>query len=291
MPLNWVDRQDGVDDILAEDINKIAHSVIDLEKNSAKYANAIKAVASGTAIRLQDVSPLEHELKVKLTSDTEGNLSAVSLKASGKNLFATLDTLHKPPLSIVGVTISQEEDGTLLFNGTSTNASGFYVPLNLPKGDYTVSFKNDKTVGSSAGTSNSLYGVLRSGTKWLRTVYFNTKNVKATLLKNDNWQDADTITDALFGFPAGITFDNFKIKPQLEIGSSETDYVPYIAPKIYPVNADGTVDGITLISPVMSLFTDNTDAQIMAEYNKDANAVINNLVERIIAIENAILNS
>ena len=30
---NWKDKQDGVDDVLAEDINNIAHAVIDLQKN------------------------------------------------------------------------------------------------------------------------------------------------------------------------------------------------------------------------------------------------------------------
>ena len=32
--LNWVDKQNGVDDVLAEDINDIAHSVIELENNT-----------------------------------------------------------------------------------------------------------------------------------------------------------------------------------------------------------------------------------------------------------------
>ena len=248
------------------------------------YANAIKAVASGTAIRLQDMSPVEHNLKVKLSA---GN----SLIAFGKNLFARFDTTYKLPLTVAGVTITQAEDGTVIFNGTTTSASGLYVPLNLPKGDYTMSFKNDKTIGSAAGTSTSLYVVLRSGTTWLKTGYFNTANLKVTLLKNDSWQNKDIIVDVLFGFPAGITFDNFKIKPQLEIGSFETEYEPYIEPKTYPVNADGTVDGVVSISPVTSLFTDTTDAQITVEYNRDANSIINNLIERVAALEANALNN
>lgn len=30
--LNWKDKQNGVDDVLAEDINSIAHAVMNLEK-------------------------------------------------------------------------------------------------------------------------------------------------------------------------------------------------------------------------------------------------------------------
>ena len=34
MPLknNWIDRQNGVDDVNAEDINKVAHAVIEAEE-------------------------------------------------------------------------------------------------------------------------------------------------------------------------------------------------------------------------------------------------------------------
>lgn len=34
---SWKDKQNGVDDVLAEDINKIARAIIELEKNKSNY--------------------------------------------------------------------------------------------------------------------------------------------------------------------------------------------------------------------------------------------------------------
>jgi hypothetical protein len=34
--LNWKDKQNGVDDVMAEDINSIAHAVIELEKEEVQ---------------------------------------------------------------------------------------------------------------------------------------------------------------------------------------------------------------------------------------------------------------
>jgi uncharacterized protein YgfB (UPF0149 family) len=37
----WVDKVDGVDDVIAEDINNIAQSVIDLEENVENFDEAL----------------------------------------------------------------------------------------------------------------------------------------------------------------------------------------------------------------------------------------------------------
>jgi hypothetical protein len=36
---NWIDKQDGIDDVLAEDINNVAHAVMDLEGNNKNVAD------------------------------------------------------------------------------------------------------------------------------------------------------------------------------------------------------------------------------------------------------------
>lgn len=103
---HWTNKTDGVDDVLAEDINSIAESVIELERKEEErpkieidqnyspisqnpqsgtavseaiqdkpnfsylnnnFANAIKGVASGhNAVRIDDISPIPHNIKADL---------------------------------------------------------------------------------------------------------------------------------------------------------------------------------------------------------------------------------
>ena len=78
---------------------------------------------------------------------------------------------------------------------------------------------------------------------------------------------------------------------QLEEGTTATPYEPYVEPTYHLANADGTVDGVLSASPVTTL-TSNIDGVIItAEYNKDTNAVINELMERIAVMEAAIVNN
>ena len=58
---------------------------------------------------------------------------------------------------------------------------------------------------------------------------------------------------------------------QLEIGSSETDYEPYVEPTYYTPNADGTVNGVTSLYPNTTLMTDTEGVIIDCEYNRDIN--------------------
>lgn len=80
-----------------------------------------------------------------------------------------------------------------------------------------------------------------------------------------------------------ITYNNFIIKPQLELGSVSTEYEPYRGQNFTP-NADGTVEGVTSISPTMTLTTDKNGVIIEAEYNKDTNKVIEQLTNAIISL-------
>lgn len=69
-------------------------------------------------------------------------------------------------------------------------------------------------------------------------------------------------------------------KEQMEL----MEYEPYVEPVEYSVNADGTVKGVASLYPSMSLLTDTSGVMIDAEYNKDTNKVIQNLVNAIIAL-------
>ncbi len=64
---------------------------------------------------------------------------------------------------------------------------------------------------------------------------------------------------------------------QLEEGSTATAYEPYNR-TTYQSTADGTVDGITSISPNMTLLTNNNGVVINANYLRDIDTYIDNLI-------------
>ena len=51
------------------------------------FANSLKGSKSGSAILIDDVSPVTHDMSVKISSDTVEDLMAVKVKKYGKNLF------------------------------------------------------------------------------------------------------------------------------------------------------------------------------------------------------------
>jgi hypothetical protein len=57
-------------------------------------------------------------------------------------------------------------------------------------------------------------------------------------------------------------------KIQVELNNTATDYEPYIELQIAQVNADGVVNGLTYLSPSMTLFPDN-NVTLECEYNTD----------------------
>ena len=61
------------------------------------------------------------------------------------------------------------------------------------------------------------------------------------------------------------------VNPQLELGTTATDYEPYKECAEYTPNADGTVNGVTSLYPNTTLMTDTDGVIIDCEYNRDIN--------------------
>ncbi len=85
--------------------------------------------------------------------------------------------------------------------------------------------------------------------------------------------------------------EEVKASIQLELGTNATPYTPYVEPTIHLANMDGTVSGVLSVSPMTTLTADTDSVVVTATYNKDTNAVINTLVERLAALEAAIVNN
>ena len=158
-------------------------------------SNALKKSVSGEAIAITDVSPLEHEMDVKVRS---------------KNLF-------KPSTSkeIKGITFELLEDGTFHVYGTNdgTGDSWHDESITLPKGKYAGSGCPE---GGSSTTWSIEYHNRSTGkgkTDYGDGVVFETAETN-TIVVHMVVRNGQTI-DAIF-------------KPMVEEGTTATDYVPYI---------------------------------------------------------------
>ena len=158
------------------------------------FSGALRGSASGEAVRLTDVSPLEHTLTVKLKS---------------KNLLP-FPYFHSSMLQ-AGITYTVNSDGTITANGTATGRSEFVLSANKSdwaSGNYVLS-------GCPSGGSADTYS--------LQTIN-GFSDTGSGLQKNDTAEFA-RISIII---KKGTTVSNLVFKPQLELGTTQTSYTPYI---------------------------------------------------------------
>lgn len=159
------------------------------------FSGALRGNASGEAVRLTDVSPLEHTLTVKLKS---------------KNLLP-FPYFHSSMLQ-AGITYTVNSDGTITANGTATGRSEFVLSANKSdwaSGNYVLS-------GCPSGGSADTYS--------LQTIN-GFSDTGSGLQKNDTAEFA-RISIII---KKGTTVSNLVFKPQLELGTTPTAYTPYIS--------------------------------------------------------------
>jgi phage-related protein len=179
----------------------------------------------------------------------EGLRSApvTAVESIGKNRLQFPETF-----SALGIKMTRNEKGEYVFNGTSTGNALLLVPIELPRGYYTISFNNEIGIGSS--TSDSPYFAFRlpttEGSGWFTSGTLKTPNTIARISPDNSKFDTGNIADMIFNVPSGVTLNNFVIKPQLETGTEATPYTPYVS-DIVPIPdsikaLDGYGDGINV---------------------------------------------
>ena len=230
------------------------------------FANALKGSKSGSAILIDDVSPVTHEMTVKVSSDTVTDLTAVKVSRYGKNLFNILFFENK---KCNGLVCAKEQDDTYSVKGNCSERFGYFADYDcfIPKGTtITVSSKFDTNL--TKDTSIGFGVVLRniSGVAIVQQNTYREPNITTITLTEDIykigmvWRSVNSVVGDY------IEFTNIQI--QLEVGSTATEYEPYIAPTEYTPNADGTVNGVTSLYPNTTLMTDTEGVIIDCEYNR-----------------------
>ena len=99
------------------------------------------------------------------------------------------------------------------------------------------------------------------------------------------WQCGSNVSKLNFTltFPSEVAYIKFRNSykdMQLELGTTATEYEPYVGEEYTP-NADGTVDNVKSISPTMNISTDTAGVIVSAECFKDAQKEIESLTTAI----------
>lgn len=194
----------------AEEVKNEALDASNHIKNS--YANAIKGNASGDIVRVDDVSPVEHDVKCWV---------------HGKNLIPY--PYDHTTRTTAGITFTDNGDGTITASGTATAQAFFNVKaaasaITLPPGTYTFSGT------PSGGTGNTYYMYIVDQDQGSFKDYGSTKTFTIT----------EERTYRIFIFiNTGVTVTNLTFAPMIETGSIHAEYEPWLDPSNITVGVNG----------------------------------------------------
>lgn len=193
------------------------------------------------------------------TAEADG-AGTLSVRRCGENVYP------HPPYDeskvMRGISFTYNENGSLHVQGTAESPAYFFMlkDQTLPAGKYTLS-------GSAEGV---LINMQRNGVH----IGYSSKGSIYTFEANEG----DLFTSAVY-VDTGTTV-NATLYPLLEVGDAtqaET-FVP---------EADGTVEGINSVSPRLTLITNRTGVEIECEYNRSLGIVLEEIEQRIVALEEA----
>ena len=192
--------------------------------NAARDLFGIPNEVTGTnVVTLDYVNENEHNVEVKLSSDTVTDFSGVTVKTYKKNLF------YKANENRATCDIALQAGTTITVSAESTYAGSVEVTY-TDDTKYAIGLPNTEN-----GRNYATYTV--------------TKDVKQ------------------------IMYRLTAVEPQVEISPFPTEYEP-CTEKTYTANADGTVDGVTSISPTTNIICEGVD--ITAKYYQNPNKFTRN---------------
>lgn len=262
---------------VAENVPKVYHAG---QLNVVENAECLKGSKTDTAILLDDISPVGHEMAVKISSDTVTDLTAVKVKKQGKNLIPyPYSELKLGTTTTNGIDFTVYEDGSIIINGTAISNTTRYIYRNVTD---LLGLKSGITISSNKNASDDTQ---QANVYFMCNYYDSALKMREGITASTNASGKTTITDDWKGLgiylhiPKGKTLNNLLIKPQLKIGTTATDYEPYISPIEYIPNADGIVEGVTSLCPNTTLTTDTDGVIIDCEYYKDVDKAFDELTQ------------
>ena len=243
---------------IAQKTVKVAENV---PASCAVVRNAL-ATAQGERIEVNDVSPIEHEMKVQLESPDITDFSEVQVTRYGRNLLNGADLVphinaNGQPLesvvfngrqclkTIVGKENMIDSYGRYTFDVPLTYFSAEVYSQSRTAAVFTMYKKSGKILYAAPSRDLSNWRIDAEATDddpfVSVSMYVYGKN------------DSETVYIDTNGFYGSIVADN-------------QEKTPYVQPQTYTPGEDGTVRGIKSLSPTTILTTDTAGASIKCKY-------------------------
>jgi hypothetical protein len=159
-----------------------------------------------------------------------GNAALTEIKSYGKNLVNPAAFLNANEMTHRGITIKYlPEEDCFLINGTNDNTvasqfiSQYFAIENTPGTQYTLSAEHIS--GTMTGEAAYFYAGA-SNDEDFRQNWLSLQFSKSS--SNTKQNDCELITAVWFYLYDGVSFDNYKVRFQLERGSAATEYSKYV---------------------------------------------------------------
>lgn len=242
----------------------VAEKLLTIAENSRdmySLAESKKATVSGGVAKADNVSGYGHSLGVKLSSDTITDFSGIEVSRFGKNLLPY--PYYRTTRTENGITFTDNGDGSITLNGTCTltsNVSDYlliYQSNSIRPGTYILS---GCPKGGQPYTYRLFLHIIRAdGSATYASVYDN--GVPFEINEGDR---INTIS-IRYGYQLG-TVENLTFYPQIEVGTAATEYEPYKKPQTATANDGETVNGLTSLSPNITLIPNNDGVSVECTY-------------------------
>lgn len=202
------------------------------------------------------------------------NLNSVKVSISGKNLFdkvAWIDycNTYSPQKAILNDNYLGEECFSFTHNWKSIGIPNFMEGAFEPNTQYTISTEYTYAYEGRDNIKATVCTITYTdGEKvYVETTASNSRYNKFSFTS----QAGKTIRGIQFSWVSSTYRVYFKYI-QIEEGTTATEYEPYTAYGEYTANADGTVEGVKSIYPIMVISSDSDSALITCKYFTDGSA-------------------
>ena len=198
--------------------------------------------------------------------------TTVNVRRCGKNILKPKNN------NGAGYTATVNGDGSVTVTGSANTTNGIYLTLATP-------------------TENNPLHLIKGQAYKMQSWSNNDKNINLKLM-NDEGQAAWTSPSNLelylgngyskiaqvyvesTGHEVGDTSLCGTYKFMIEVGNIETDFEAFTETEYIP-SSDGTVEGVTSLSPNMTILTDTENVIVECEYIKDTNKVIEKIANAL----------
>ncbi len=249
----------------AESAEKSAEAA---ERMLAEGINRLRGRTSGRAVNLYDISPVSHNISVKVSCDDADRLGqSVKLYNAGKNFVSPQDYLKSSNDTTVenDVFTTTFSSGTLFFNAKRKNA--------IKAGKYTIT-----VISQGSPMSFTLFCYDQSDKDFAQLFYTAVYDLEGA------WSYTfETSVDFVIclGGRSG-KYGTYQYKVMLEAGEVASEYEEYI-----PHTETDALIGESLSVPSSqrtTFYTDSSDVTLVAEYERDVNFALQELKNAIISL-------